>query len=375
MAAKVLLGGMAAALVACVLLAPGSSKDVNSYAFYGQMAQHRESPYTHVPRDFTGDPLYPGVSYFWNDSPSVYGPAFTAVSSLVMQVAGDSYTAARLGFQLIEACALAAATALIYARTRRKEMIVLVGLNPLLLTYGVNDAHCDVLVGLAVLFAATSAADARSWRAGIGLGMAALIKITALPALAGLAVWMLLRRGMGASARAVAAFAAVVIAGLALAGGLQVLQPLHQAANRHTRFSLWNPVHQVLSAWLGTGLPTQGPADAPVAFAANALVALAGIALIYRYRNDVAPFLAVTAGLVAYQLFGAYVLAWYAAWALPTLALEWRSRLAALVMAHASLIAIAYLNGYFALATITALAAWWVHRRANHRHVLPWIEQ
>jgi hypothetical protein len=58
------------------------------------------------------------------------------------------------------------------------------------------------------------------------------------------------------------------------------------------------------------------------------------------------------------------MLSWYAIWSLPALALVPRSRLAVVVMIHGSWVAIAYLNGWFALAiAIVGLVGWVAYRR------------
>ena len=63
------------------------SRDVYSYAFYGRMvSEHGVNPYLHIPAEFLEDPFYQLVSHFWIDSPSVYGPAFSAVAAGVTAV-------------------------------------------------------------------------------------------------------------------------------------------------------------------------------------------------------------------------------------------------------------------------------------------------
>jgi hypothetical protein len=54
---------------------------------------------------------------------------------------------------------------------------------------------------------------------------------------------------------------------------------------------------------------------------------------------------AAGSAVAAYLLGAPYVLPWYVAWALPVLALVWRSPVSALVLAYAGALAVAYLNG------------------------------
>lgn len=249
----------------------------------------------------------------------------------------------------------------------------MLGLNPLLLTFGVNDAHCDVLVGLAVLIAALTLQTKRWLWAGLALGVAVSIKGSAAPAVVAACVWAWCCFGRAAALRIGLAASVVVGAGLVFAGGLDVVQPLRDASRRHTRFSVWNPVHDALGGWLGTGPPTLGPADGVVATASGIVVAAVGCFFIYRHRNDAAPFAAVVVGLIAYQVLGAYVLAWYVAWSLPVLALIWRSRTALVAFAHASWLALAYLNGYLAIAVAVLSLGWFVLRRFQGKAAFPWL--
>lgn len=385
-AAKGHIGGVSAtiamliALMACVALPPASSKDVESYALYGRMtSEYGVSPWSHTPRDFAADPFFPRISPYWSDSPSVYGPVFAVASAGVMELAKRSPLRSRIGFQALAAVALLVSVLIVSKRSSPPMAIVFVGLNPLLLTFGVNDGHCDLLAGLGIAGAVVVLTPANSKEpsvtpaaivvAGMFIAFAVLVKVSLLPASLGAAVWLWgRRRSWWPPIVLLATVGVVVVVGFALAGGLDALEPLRSAAARHTRFSVWNPFHEVAKVTLGDGLPTQSPADRAVALAANVTVATAGLAFIWRQRRSADPVLAVIAGLAAYQLLGAYVLSWYAAWSLPALTLEWRSRTAALVMGHASLVAIAYLNGYLASMVLTGVlgwlaARWWRSRK------------
>ena len=158
-----------------------------------------------------------------------------------------------------------------------------------------------------------------------------------------------------------------------MSGFSESLQPLSDASNRHTRFSLWNPVHTALANHLGSGPPMLGPADPIVAKLAAIVVAVVGLMLIYRHRKDATSYVVVVVALVAYQVLGAYVLAWYVAWSFPALALSWRSRTAAVAMGHASWVAIAYLNGYLAIVLVAGLMVWLLWRRYRGQPAFPWV--
>ena len=105
------------------------------------------------PSDFAGDVWAERVSAFWADSPSVYGPVFTYLSAAVIEIAGNSYTAARLLFQLLALIAYLGITPILWIRTKRLDATLVFAANPIVLAFGVNDAHCDMLMGLGVVAA------------------------------------------------------------------------------------------------------------------------------------------------------------------------------------------------------------------------------
>lgn len=362
-------------LIAVASFPPATSKDVNSYALYGRMVSTYEvSPYTHTPRDFPTDPWFERVSYFWSDSPSVYGPVFTGLSAGVTKIAGDSFTLNRIGFQLLAALGLVVAVAAASRAIGWVMSTALIGLNPLILTFGVNDGHCDVLIGTAVVTGAVLLMRKHVVWAGVALAVAALIKIAAIPALGGALIWAWFKLSKKASVRLALSSALTLLIGLVVGGGLKVLEPLSQATGRHTRFSLWNPAHNLLDGFFVAAPPTHSTPDQIVSIAASIAVLVIGLWLIYRHRVDSVPFLAIAAGLVVYQLFGAYVLSWYAIWAIPVLALVWRSPLALISMFHGSWIAIAYFSGYGALVVLAAVIAWFVFRVVISSSPFPWMK-
>jgi hypothetical protein len=345
-------------LACCVSFPPATSKDVNSYALYGQIAaRYHTSPYTHLPRDFAADSWYHRTSAYWSDSPSVYGPAFTGISRAIMEQTGSSVTETRLAFQMLAAASLLAATALVARKLTWPVAWVAVLMNPLLITFGVNDAHCDVLIGALILAGVLALERRRLVVAAVVLALAALVKISLLPALFGAFVWLWFRVSRRAACLTAFVGAIVFSAGLVLNGGIASLSALHQASLRHTRFSVWNPVHIVLTDLFGSGLPTHTTADVLVSMLANLAVAGAGLAVLWRTRNNSSPLIPIISIVVAYQVLGAYTLSWYAIWSVPSLMLliptatNVRSVSPLLLaMGHGCWLAVAYLSGYGVIA-------------------------
>lgn len=339
------VGGLLALAVA---MPPRQSLDSHSYAMYGRMvATYHTSPYTHRPNDFPDDVWTKRVSKPWRKVPSVYGPAFTAVSAAGMAVAGTSLLAGRLFFQLLAALAVALALWLLYRRTHDVAAVACLGLNPVVVVSVVNGAHNDALVGLAVLGAALLALDGR-WRwAGFVLALGVMVKVVAILSLGGLAVWAWRRRGLAAAAAAGITGGATCLVGYALAGGRAALAPLRLARLDVSGASIWNVPRRSLTLELVEDTGMRGKVAGAIVrgriseLSMLAVAALLLVIIIPRLRAPT-PAFAMGGAMVAYLLGGAYVLPWYAFIALPALALHWRSRLNLLVTTLAALLGAAY---------------------------------
>ena len=213
--------GAIAALQAVILLAPPLfSTDVFSYQFYGRIgAVYGANPYTAGPFALHFDQLYPFLGSKWVQTPTVYGPLFTALSYLLAPL---SIPANVFAYKAIAAVSSLAIVALVWngARLRGIDPVkaaALVGLNPLIVVYSVGGGHNDLLM-LAPLLAGIVLLLQHRDRLGAGsIVAAAAIKVTAgllLPfAVAGARgpLYQTRRRdlliGAGVSAAALAAFA------------------------------------------------------------------------------------------------------------------------------------------------------------------------
>jgi Glycosyltransferase family 87 len=172
-----------AALHAFVLLAPPLlSTDVFSYQAYARMgASYGANPYLSGPHAIALDPVFPYIGAKWSYIPSVYGPAFTLLSYLVAPVS----IAASVGvYKTLAAVASLGIVALVWNGARKRgsdptRAAALVGLNPLLVMYGVGGGHNDLLMLLAAV-AGVYCLLIRRERLGGGLTALALgIKLTA----------------------------------------------------------------------------------------------------------------------------------------------------------------------------------------------------
>ena len=138
------------------------------------------NPYLHGPSAIGLDPVYPFIGAKWVSTPTVYGPVFTVLS---YTLASASIAASALAYKAIAALSSLAIVAIVWntARLRGVDPVkaaALVGLNPLVVVYGVGGGHNDMLMlALAVAGIALRSAS-RPARAGsivIGAG----VKLTA----------------------------------------------------------------------------------------------------------------------------------------------------------------------------------------------------
>jgi hypothetical protein len=336
---KLVIGASAALLLVAVVAPPSSSKDIWAHVMYGRIVSvHHASPYTHVPADYPADPALARVAPAWHHTPSVYGPAFTAVSAAGTAAAGDSALAQRLFFQLLSALAVMLALFLLARRGADPGVLAFIGLNPVVVAI-VGGGHNDLLVGVAILAAVLAARDGRATSAGALLGVAALVKLPALLPAAAVVAWLAVSHGRKPGVRAATATAAVTVTGYALAGGTAALAPLQAVSAWRSKASLWSfPVSWFERTLFGTRV-----APAPV-LAVGAVLAVVAVVVVGSRLRDVDPAVAAGGAVVIYLLVAAYVLPWYAGWAIPVLALAWRSRLALLAQLQASLLVLVYVD-------------------------------
>jgi alpha-1,6-mannosyltransferase len=178
---QAVLGAIVLALVLVGIGPPLMSTDVFSYGAYGQMGTaYHLNPYLAAPRAAPLDPWYKLVDWRWSRTPTVYGPAFTALSYVI---AGLGVGAALLVYRWIAVIAALCVVAATYraAPALRREAtpaVALVGLNPVLLIYGVGGDHNDLLM-LALLVGSILLLTARRPAGGGWLACAAIaVKVT-----------------------------------------------------------------------------------------------------------------------------------------------------------------------------------------------------
>ena len=327
--------------VVAVAVPPRASNDVWSYTMYGRaVSVYHTSPYKSVPADFSSDPFFKRVSPRWRSRGSVYGPVFVGYAAAGTALAGDSVTADRLFFQLSAAAAAAGILWLIWRRTRSPAALVWIGLHPMLGPVVVNGAHNDIYIGLAAVVAALFAVRRNGGVAGFVLGLATLIKITAVLGLAGLVLWAWRQRLRRVAVSAMAAAALIVTLGYLpfLSGALHVLGGADKTV---TPASLWNPLAAALVGHdAGRLVPHPLAPDNTlvlISFAGLAVIAVLAITLGWRAARADRPEPAMGVSTAAYMVAAEYTFPWYASWTLPLLVEDRPSPVAWVVWAQAAL--------------------------------------
>jgi alpha-1,6-mannosyltransferase len=322
--APVIVGAIAVVFLVAVVTPPKTSNDLWSYTMYGRMvATHGVSPYTHAPRNFPGDPFFLRVSPLWRGRASVFGPLWTGWSSLGALLAGTSALTARLYFQLTAAAVAGATLAVVWRRTGSTAALIWLGLQPAFGAVAINGGHSDLLVGLALLVAALALGGRRALWAGVLIGAAVLVKITAALALVGAVLWLWHRSRLRDAAIVVGSCIVTVAAGYAafLGDATRVLQG---ADHTVTVGAPWNGLADLVlqsdagRAWRHPLAPNSFLDAVWVSGTVTVVViALAAGWCVARRRRDPRETIGVTTA--AYTLGAAYSYPWYAAWSLPTL--------------------------------------------------------
>ncbi len=318
-----------AAFHALILLAPPLlSTDVFSYQAYARMGQlYSANPYLHGPHVIALDPLYPFIGAKWVSTPSAYGPLFTGLSYVLAPL---SIAASALAYKAIAALASLITVALVFNGSRLRgvdpvKAAALVGLNPLIVVYGVGGGHNDLLMLTGLVAGFYALLQHRERASGALIVFAAGIKLTA-----GLFLPFALASGGGLGAprrrRDIllgASAAAVVVAtiGFAAFGS----GPLHLLATLQKTQAMgdWKSIPGFISTRLGLG--TLGHAAGLCLGIIFAVVFVWLVRRVWRGEMDWIDGAGWTA--VALLVTASSLLPWYVAWLMPLAALGTDRRL------------------------------------------------
>jgi hypothetical protein len=316
------IAALVAAHVVFLLAPPLFSADVSGYVDYARLwVLHGLDPYVHVPADVAGDPALPLVR--WRDVSTPYGPLFTLLSAPLasLSVPAALWTCKALAASLSLGCC-----ALLWRIARLRALdplraVLFVGLNPLLLAYGVGGAHNDFLLVALVLAAALLALQQRDGTAG-ALGVLAVgVKAPAAVMLPFLLLSTRTRRralaGALVGAVTLLAFAFVAFEREALAFVVQIRDQQQFVAD----YSVPNRVAALLGF---DGLP----AGLRLLFALGFAAAIGGL-LWATWRGRIDWLTAAGWATLSLLLTTAWLVPWYVVWVLPLAAVARDPRLRA----------------------------------------------
>lgn len=319
-----LLAAAAAAVALLTCLTPVGSADTGSYAAYGRIAALGGDPYRSTPADLGG--AYAAlVGRSWLHAPSVYGPVATWIEQAAATVGGGRPWLTIWLLMLTNGAAFLLTGLLLVRIARdRPRAALLWAANPLLIGQLVAGGHVDTWVALpAVAALAVLAGGARPQAdllAGVLLGLACGVKVSALLLLAGL-VWPALRAGAWAAALRRTSACLLTLTALYAGYGLHALAPLTAAAGLVSAPSLWEAAQ-----WLGRA--AFGPTvTATVIGAAWPVLLLVFAGLLHRrLRHRASAAVAATYALgFGWLLAAPWAMPWYSAAVWPSAALTRRS--------------------------------------------------
>jgi len=198
------------------LLAPAFIlSDVFNYIDFARLGLlHGINPYTHGAAAAPHDPAFALTT--WHHMPTPYGPLFT-LSSYALVPLGNA--GAFWAFKVLTVAASLGCLWLVWRCAEARGLdpmraVMFVGLNPLLLIYGLGGVHNDFFMLLPVLGATLLVLRGGDVRAGAAVAVAPFLKFTA----AGFAPFILL----GARRRRPAVIAAAAVGVVLLAIGVAV---------------------------------------------------------------------------------------------------------------------------------------------------------
>jgi alpha-1,6-mannosyltransferase len=317
------------AQLAFVVAAPLYSADIFGYLSYARLdVLHGIDPYLHGAAAAPHDAVRPYVR--WHDAATPYGPLFTIAT---YPLAWLSVPAAFWTLKLLAGAASLGCVAFVARIARQLDRpvvpaVLLVGLNPVLLAYGVGGGHNDFFAVLAMLAGISLALARREGAASASFVVAAALKAPAGMALAFLLVARRSRRGIVAAALSVAVVAAISV----LAFGAGAFQIVHQIADQQQAVAHRSvPTH--VAGLLGLDGVTNGM---HIVLACVLVLGLARLLWVTWHSGD---WLRATGWATLLVLVTtSWLLPWYIVWLVPIAAVAGDARLRA-----AALVFTAYL--------------------------------
>jgi alpha-1,6-mannosyltransferase len=286
------------------------STDVFSYIAYARMGvEHGINPYLHGPIAIANDPVFRYVGQDWKHVATAYGPLYTLLS---YPLAPLGLVGALWAMKLMALLASVATLALTWHCARVRGLnpvtaLLVVGVNPLYLIYGLGGAHNDLVMLLLMMAAVSLTLAGRDASAAATIVAGALVKAT----VAVLLPFMILaKRRLAPLLGAVGALALGALIGYAAFGihGIDVVSALNRDAAFVSTDSFAAEIAHLF------GKPGVFPVDHDLLKAALVLVVLHLLWRTWRGYDWVA---ASGWTLLAISVTSTWLLAWYTLWPLP----------------------------------------------------------
>jgi hypothetical protein len=312
---------------------PLTSLDMYSYAAHGWLSSSGLSPYGFPPAALGPGPVLGAVDPRWRNVLSPYGPGGTLLEH-VAAVVGRTPLGTVLMLRLFAVVAAVAAVGIAVALTRpsaRPRTLVLLGLNPLLLTTTFSAAHLEAMVLAALLGALYFSRRNRPLLALALAVTAGLVKAPALAAVPFLVVenWRNTEARLRVAVRDITVVAAALIVGGALVpnGWAWTGTVVHTPA---TGREWWTPSTLLaeMIAGIGRGVGVDVGTAGLLGLTRTAGLLASGFVLAHllRKRGDVALRLGI--GLSSLAVLGFVLYPWYLLWGWPLLVIAGRRRVA-----------------------------------------------
>jgi hypothetical protein len=286
------------------------SQDVFQYIDYGRLGVlHGLNPYQHGPAAAPHDAVFRYVGEVWHNTPAAYGPLFTLMS---YPLAWLGVVGAVWAFKLLGVAASLATVGFVWLCARRLGRnpvppALIVGVNPLLIIYGVGGFHNDLLMTALMMAGVWLALGGHDVRGGAAIIASGAIKATSVAVLP----FMLLgRRRLSLITGVVLGLAVIALISLIAFGvhGLDFVSVLRRNSSFVSTDSFPNEIAHML------GFPGVFPID-------RTLYRLATIAailwLMWRTWRGYDWVSASSWTLLVLAVSATWLLAWYLLWALP----------------------------------------------------------
>jgi hypothetical protein len=308
------------------LAPPMALTDLFNYINYGRMeVVHHLNPYTSFPiLEPHSDPSYTLSN--WHELTSPYGPLFTLFTFALVPLGVPA------SFWVIKAVLMAASLGMLALVWRCAQMlkldpvkaVVFVGLNPIILVWGLGGDHNDFLTVLAMVLGFYLLLRAREReRAGallVGAG-AAFVAASALKASAGILIPIVLTALWRTPRRLIQVLAGMILAGAVVGVASLIAFGLHiPDLGTQSRLVTDISIPNLIGLALGAGGETE---TLHVLLTAALGVTLVGCCVATWRGRD--PLVAAGWATVALLVTLGWVLPWYVLWLLPLAALS-RSR-------------------------------------------------